>query len=165
MNTSSVLTPSCKWRRVESPWHHNQRHILWVLPRNGPTVEDLHLLKQIVSIVFFHYCRLAFVGRSWGHLILDHVSPGGRHKRILVYTLLLDAVRTSKINSSWREICTLLCVWSISAAYLAFNRTCIMNWLPCHGYSWAKSVTMTFISNMDSFSQSNYIQEWVTRKP
>jgi hypothetical protein len=72
-----------------------------VLPTNRPMLEDLHLLRQIVSIAFFHNCRLEFVARSLGHLILKHVFPGGRHKRILVFTLLSDAaVRTSDIKSS-----------------------------------------------------------------
>jgi hypothetical protein len=134
-------------------------------PRKQSTLEVLHRLGQIESMAVCHSCMSNLVGCSWGHLILEYASPGGRLKRISVLILLPDAVKISDINVSWREIRILLSWQSVSAAYSALSRTCMMNWLPCRGYSWTKSETTTFISKIGNFSYSIFIHEWVTKIP
>ncbi len=150
---------------MELSLHHDHCHILWVFLRKQPTVEVLHQLGQIESKAVCHSCMSDLVGCLCGHLILEYASPGGRLKRILVLILFPDAVKKSDINISWRKICTLLSWLSVSAAYPALSRTCMINWFPCRGYSWAKSETTTFISNIDLFSHSIFIHEWVTKNP
>ncbi len=150
---------------MELSSHHDHCHILWIFLRKQPMLVVLHRLGQIESMAVCHRCMSDLVGCLCGHLILDYASPGGCLKRMLVLILLPDAVEISYINISWREICTLLSQQSISAAYVALSRTCMINWLPCRGYSWTKSETTTFILNIDNFPHGIFIHKWLTQKP
>jgi hypothetical protein len=90
-------------------------------------LEVLHRLGQMESTAVCHSCMSDCVGCSFGHCILEYVSPGGHRKRILVSILFPNVVKISDMNSSWSEICTLLSQQSVLPVYPALSRACIIN--------------------------------------
>jgi hypothetical protein len=143
----------------------NHRHILCKQPKKPSMLGMLLLLGQIDSMASLHNLMSELVGYLLGHLIFNHASPCGRHERMFAHTLLPDAVKISDINSNWSETWTLFRQPSALLAYPTLISTCMMNWSCSCGYSCGWSATTMCISNIDNFSQSIFIQEWVTKYP
>jgi hypothetical protein len=95
------------------------------LPDESSVIE--YQLGHMESIVFFHRSISDVVGCLLGHLMFDHASPQGRCDNTSKLILFPEAVRTSDINTSCIDTCTLLSRLSVSAPYPAQNNTCIMN--------------------------------------
>ncbi len=164
-NTSSVLPSMFLQWRVDSALLQNHCHILCERPMKQSMLEMQLRLGHIDSIAFLHSIMSKSVGYSWGHFIFDHASPCGWWERMYVHTLLPDAVKISNINSNRRETHTLFKRLSALLVYPALISTCMLNWSPSLGNSSGWSATIMWILNIYSYSQSIFIQEWVTKYP
>ncbi len=91
------------------------------------TLDVLLLDGHIELRALFQSCISESVGRSVGHLMVDHTSPFGRHERMSKLTFPPDAVSTLDRKSTWREIRTQLSCRSVSPLYPAVMNTHIRN--------------------------------------
>jgi hypothetical protein len=113
--------------KSESVMFQNHRCTRCELQMYLPTLDVLLLDGHIELRALFQSHISESVGRSVGHLMVDHTSPFGRHKRMSKLTFPLDAVSTLNRKSTWREIWTRLSCRSVSPLYPAVMNTRIRN--------------------------------------